>query len=116
MLRWGCQALFASWMLWGTQAEDAAEEASQKGLWSLSPVVAPVIPQGGDSFHHPIDRFLSEHRQELGLEAVGSADKLRSYAAFIWTWWDLPPHRLTGQARRPIARRLRKSRPPITGE
>ena len=76
MLRWGCQALFAFWMLGGTQAEDATEEAPQKGLWSLSPVVAPVIPQGGDSFHHPIDRFLSEHRQELGLEAVGSADKL----------------------------------------
>ena len=76
MLQWGCQALLACWMLWGAQAEDVTEEASQKGLWSLSPVVAPVIPQGGDSFHHPIDRFLSEHRQEMGLKAVGSADKL----------------------------------------
>src|ERR1700686_5399794 len=54
----------------GAQTNQAGPEA----LWSLKPVVRPVLPEGPEP--NPIDRFINAELRHRGLKAVPAAGKL----------------------------------------
>jgi hypothetical protein len=69
----------------GTQTNEATREA----LWSLKPVVRPILPAGPEP--NPIDRFINADLRNRGLKAVGPADKLSLLRRVYLDMIGIPP-------------------------
>ncbi|WP_051669513.1 DUF1549 and DUF1553 domain-containing protein [Bryobacter aggregatus] len=72
-----------------TVAEQFAKRAAR--LWSLQPVVKPVVPVGVSSSNNPIDALIGAVYQEKGLQPVGKADKLTILRRVYFDLIGLPP-------------------------
>lgn len=68
-----------------------APKEEAPALWSLQPVVRPLVPAGAGRLANPIDAFLDAAQKSRGLKPAGAADRLALLRRVYFDLTGLPP-------------------------